>query len=319
MSQPIIDCARKTFQVEAEAVSRLAERVGEDFVDAVNLIAACPSHTVISGMGKSGLVGRKISATLASTGTPSFFVHPAEAAHGDFGMLTRGDVLVAISASGETEEMLKLMPLLRRLRIPVIALTGNPSSTLARAADIHLDVSVEQEACPLQLAPTASTTATLAMGDALAMALMQINGFTPKDFAFRHPGGSLGRKLLTRVKDVMCTKRLPLVAPDMPLREVVSVMNRGMKGIGVVVEDEAIQGVITDGDVRRAITAYNGSSLDRTARELMTPDPVTVSEDAMLTDAEALMQEHRVVTILVVASDDAKKLVGVVQRYGIGL
>lgn len=319
MSQTILECARNTFRIEAEAVLALADKVGEEFVQAVNLIKTCSSHTVISGMGKSGLIGRKISATLASTGTPSFFIHPAEAAHGDFGMLTKGDVLIAISASGETDEVLKLMPLVHRLKVPVIAMTGNPSSTLARAADIHLDVSVKQEACPLQLAPTASTTATLAMGDALAMALMEGNGFTPRDFAFRHPGGSLGRKLLTRVRDVMSTDRLPVVDPGMPLREVLSVMTKGMKGIGVVVENDAIQGVITDGDVRRAITVYNGSSLDRTARELMTPNPVTVSEDAMLTEAELLMQEHRIVTLLVVAGDHPEKLVGVVQRYGIEL
>jgi arabinose-5-phosphate isomerase len=313
----ILENARETFLIEGDAVCRLCDHLTDDFVKTVQVLLRCRSHVAVSGMGKSGLIGKKIAATLASTGTPAFFIHPAEALHGDFGMLTAGDVLLAISSSGETEEMLRLIPLVKAMDVPLIALAGRPESTLARQADFFLNVSVPKEACPLQLAPTASTTAALAMGDALAIALMREKRFTPGDFALRHPGGSLGKKLLTHVGDVMYRERLPIVAPDSNFKEVISVISQGMRGIAVVIEHGRIRGAITDGDIRRAINAYNGESLDKNAAELMTPHPITVKEDMMLVEAEKLMQEHKIVSLLVVSPGDDKQLVGIIQRYAL--
>jgi arabinose-5-phosphate isomerase len=313
----IIENAKETFLIEGDAVCRLCDLLTEDFVKAVQTLLQCRSHVAVSGMGKSGLIGKKIAATLASTGTPAFFIHPAEALHGDFGMLTAGDVLVAISSSGETEEMLRLIPLVKAMKIPLIALAGRSESTLARQSDFFLNVSVPKEACPLQLAPTASTTAALAMGDALAIALMREKKFTPGDFALRHPGGSLGKKLLTHVGDVMCRERLPIVTPDSNFKEVISVISQGMRGIAIVIEDGFIRGAITDGDIRRAINTYNGESLEKTAVELMTTHPITVKEDMMLVDAERLMQEHKIVSLLVVSPEDDQQLVGIIQRYAL--
>ncbi len=313
----ILENARETFLIEGDAVCRLAQHLTDDFVHSVQVLLQCRSHVAVSGMGKSGLIGKKIAATLASTGTPAFFIHPAEALHGDVGMLTTGDVLLAISSSGETEEMLRLIPLVKTMGVPLIALAGRPDSTLARQADYFLNVSVPREACPLQLAPTASTTAALAMGDALAIALMQEKSFTPGDFALRHPGGSLGRKLLTHVGDVMHRDRLPIVRPESNFKEVISVISKGMKGIAAVIENGCIQGAITDGDIRRAINAYNSESLNKTAMALMTPNPITVKEDFMLVDAEKLMQQHKIVSLLVVSQENDKQLVGIIQRYAL--
>lgn len=313
----IIENAKETFLIEGEAVCRLADQLTEDFVRTVRVLMQCRSHVAVSGMGKSGLIGKKIAATLASTGTPAFFIHPAEALHGDFGMLTSGDVLLAISSSGETEEMLRLIPLVKAMGIPLIALAGNANSTLARQADFFLNAGVFREACPLQLAPTASTTAALAMGDALAIALMREKHFTPGDFALRHPGGSLGRKLLTHVSDVMCRDRLPVVSPDAGFKEVISVITQGMKGIAVVIADHRIQGAITDGDIRRAINTFNSDSLTKTASQLMTPNPITVKEDMMLVEAEKLMQRYKIVSVLVVSCENDTQLVGIIQRYAL--
>ncbi|SKA70195.1 KpsF/GutQ family sugar-phosphate isomerase [Desulfobaculum bizertense] len=310
-----IEIAKRTFSIEAASIQNLTNTIGDDFKNAVKIMQNCKEHVAVSGMGKSGLIGKKIAATLASTGTPSFFMHPAEAAHGDFGMLKKDDVLIAISYSGETEEILRIVPLVTRMRVPIIAITGNPHSTLAKAATAHLDVSVKQEACPLQLAPTSSTAATLAMGDALAMAIMELDNFTPRDFAFRHPGGSLGKRLLTQVKDAMDSRYLPIVPPEMTLKKVISIMNTGMKGIAVVTKDDKIQGVITDGDLRRTIDKFNGSSLEKSAAEVMTKNPVTIDENCMLTEAEELMHQNKIITIPVVSNAHNKRLVGIVQHH----
>ena len=311
----LLGSARRTFKLEAEAIQRLSGQVDENFIKTVELFDSVKSHVVISGMGKSGLVGKKIAATLASTGTPSFFLHPGEAIHGDLGMLTKNDVILAISGSGETEEMLRLIPIIKRLGIPLVALVCSPDSTLAREADLILDVSVESEACPLKLAPTTSTTATLAMGDALAVALMELKKFTPRDFAIRHPGGSLGRKLLTRVKDVMSRENLPVVAEEAGVKDVISTIANGMKGLVVVLRGEKIVGVVTDGDICRAFETYNGNFLNLSARDIMSATPKVVAQDEMIADAEKVMHDHGIVTLLVEPVSGSGALAGIIQRY----
>jgi arabinose-5-phosphate isomerase len=246
-------------------------------------------------------------------------MHPADAIHGDLGMLTREDIFIAISTSGETEEMIRLIPIVHKLGITLIAISGNPDSALSRAADLFLNVRVESEACPFQLAPTSSTTAALVMGDALAVALMKEKNFTPTDFASRHPGGSLGKKLITRVKDVMCCTHLPLINPQTQFKDIITTISTGMKGIAVVIDSGRIAGTITDGDIRRAINRYNGDSLNKTAAEIMTIEPITIREDAMLIDAEKTMHDNKIVSLLVVSVKDACKLEGIIQRYGIGI
>lgn len=301
--------------MEAEAIQRLSGQIGDDFIKAVELFHSVKSHVVISGMGKSGLIGKKIASTLASTGTPSFFLHPGEAIHGDLGMLTKNDVILAISGSGETEEMLRLIPIIKRLGIPLVALVCRTDSTLAREADLILDASVEGEACPLKLAPTTSTTATLAMGDAIAVALMELKHFTPMDFAFRHPGGSLGRKLLTRVRDVMATDHLPVVNEQTGIKDVISTIASGMKGLAVVERGKEIAGVVTDGDICRAFEKYNGNFIDLSASDIMSGRPKVVCQDAMIVEAEKLMHESGIVSLLVEEAKGNGVLVGIVQRY----
>ena len=251
----LLASARRTLDIERDALAALPARLGADFSRACAAVLACKGRVVVTGMGKSGHVGGKIAATLASTGTPSFFVHPGEASHGDLGMITRQDVVIAISNSGETAEVLTILPLIKRLGVPLISMTGRPTSTLAKAGDAHLDVSVEVEACPHNLAPTASTTATLAMGDALAVALLEARGFTPEDFAMSHPGGALGRRLLLTVENLMQKgERLPQVRTDVPLAEALLEMTRKGLGMTAVVDAEgAVQGVFTDGDLRRVL------------------------------------------------------------------
>jgi len=301
--------ARQTFEIEAAAVLGLAARVGPEFANAVQAMLLCKGRVVVMGMGKSGHIGRKIAATLASTGTPAMFVHPGEASHGDLGMITAADVVLAISNSGESEELTAILPTLRRLQVVLVALTGGVQSALARHADLVLDTSVAQEACPLNLAPTASTTAQLAMGDALAVALLEARGFKPEDFARSHPGGSLGRKLLTLVADVMRHgDAVPAVRPDASLGELMREMS--VKGLGASAVTDAQQrvlGIFTDGDLRRLIEKGVDLRAMRAA-DVMHASPRTLSADALAVDAVALMEQHRITSVLVL--DDAGRLCG---------
>jgi arabinose-5-phosphate isomerase len=310
----LVAAGRRTLEIEYRAVQRLAERIDEAFAAGCRLCLAATGRVVVTGLGKSGHVGSKIAATLASTGTPSFFLHATEASHGDLGMVARGDVVIAISNSGETAELLALLPHLRRIETPVIAMTGRPTSTLAREAQVHLDVSVLEEACPLNLAPTASTTATLAMGDALATALLEARGFTAEDFARSHPAGALGRKLLLHVADVMrAGDDLPRVGPDAPLGDgLVEMSKKGLGLTAVVDAGDKLQGVFTDGDLRRAIS--RGLDLNAARmREVMTTNPRCVDPRLLAAEAVNRMQEYRVTSLLVTDADN--RLVGALNTH----
>ena len=310
---PIKESALNTFRAEAEAVQSLAGQLTDDFEKAVRAILATHGKVIVTGMGKSGLVGRKIAATLASTGTPSFFLHPGEAYHGDLGMIEAGDIVLALSNSGQTDEVLRLIPYLQECGNRVIAMTGNAGSTLAKNSTYHLDVSVKSEACPLSLAPTCSTTAQLAMGDALAVALMNERGFRAEDFARFHPGGSLGRRLLTRVGDVMRSEHLPTASPSSRLGEVIITISDARMGVAVILDEGKIAGIVTDGDVRRAMLKYGARFFDITADEIMTRTPKTVSVADRLTDAEQLMQDNKIHSLIVVDRDG--KLAGIAELY----
>ncbi|MCV3457211.1 KpsF/GutQ family sugar-phosphate isomerase [Campylobacter sp. CNRCH_2016_0050h] len=310
-----IKIAKEVFEIESKTILDLCDNLDEDFNKAVELILSIKGRCVISGMGKSGHIGAKIAATLASTGTPSFFMHPGEALHGDLGMLTSEDVLLAISNSGETEEVLKLIPAIKKRKIPLIVMTGNQNSTLAKQVDIFINIAVKKEACPLQLAPTSSTTATLAMGDAIAVALMRARNFRPDDFALFHPGGSLGRKLLTRVGDLMVSNNLPIVNPESEFNELVDVMTSGKLGLCIVLENEKLVGIITDGDLRRALRANGKPRFDFKAKEIMSEKPKTIEASAMASEAEELMLKHKIKEIVVTQDE---KIVGIIQLYAIG-
>jgi len=302
---------RKALEIERDAVSALIPRIGADFAAACRIMLDCKGRVVVTGMGKSGHVGGKIAATLASTGTPSFFVHPGEASHGDLGMLTRGDAVLALSNSGETAEVLTLLPLIKRMGAPLISMTGKPSSTLARSADVHLDVSVAQEACPLNLAPTSSTTATLAMGDALAVALLEARGFTPEDFALSHPGGALGKRLLLKVADLMHQgERIPAVADSVTLPQALLEMTRKGLGMTAVLDSRGeVAGVYTDGDLRR--TLEQGIDVRQVRiTEVMSRGGKSIGADHLAAEAVQLMEKHRITALLV--KDGAGKLVGVI-------
>ena len=303
--------ARDTLAIEASAVAALAGRVDDRFADAVRRMFACTGRVVVMGMGKSGHIGRKIAATLASTGTPAMFVHPAEASHGDLGMITAHDLVLAISNSGESEELTAILPLIKRMGVPLVALTGRAASTLGRHADVVLDTSVDKEACPHNLAPTASTTAQLALGDALAVSLLDARGFRADDFARSHPGGALGRKLLTHVGDVMRRgEAVPRVVPEAPLMDLMREISAKGLGMSAIVDGERAVGVFTDGDLRRLIErAGSGADLRAlSAREVMHAGPRTVREDARAVEAAALMEAHSITSLLVV--DEAGCLVG---------
>lgn len=315
MNTDTLEVAREVFRTEAKAVENLVHLLTEDFRKSVKMVLKSKGRFVVSGMGKSGHIGVKISATLASTGTPSFFMHPAEAIHGDLGMLTKDDVLLAISNSGESEEIVRIIPFVKRMGIPLIGMAGRAGSTLAREADCFLNISVEQEACPLQLAPTSSTTATLVMGDALAVALMRARNFQPEDFAFYHPGGSLGRKLLTRVKDIMSSQRLPIVHLASSFQEIITTMTNGRLGLCIVMNEEKIEGIITDGDLRRALERIDKSRFDLIASEMMSKAPKTIDADSMAADAEHYMLQNKINELLVTEDNN---LVGVVQLYDTG-
>ena len=297
----MIQLGREVIDIETTAVAALRERIDASFAEACRVMMQCEGRVVVTGMGKSGHIGSKIAATLASTGTPAFFVHPGEASHGDLGMITPGDVVVALSNSGETSELLTIVPLLKRMDTPLIALTGNPRSTLAREARVHLDVGVEKEACPLDLAPTASTTAALAMGDAMAIALLQARGFTPEDFALSHPGGSLGKRLLLRVQDLMHEgERLPVVREDARLRD--ALMEMTAKGLGmtaVVDADGGLSGVFTDGDLRRCFDAQRDLHSARVC-DVMTRGGVRIEQGQLAAEALKLMEAKKINALLVV-------------------
>lgn len=309
----ITDAAKKTFALEAEAVANLSNLLTEDFDRAVKDIIECAGRLIVTGMGKSGLIGRKIAATLASTGTSSFFLHPGEAYHGDLGMISRDDMVLAISNSGQTDEVLKLIPFLEDNGNKVIAMTGNPESTLAKHSHYHLNVWVKEEACPMSLAPTSSTTATLAMGDALAIALIEERGFKAEDFARFHPGGSLGRRLLTKVADVMRSDNLPCVPPTMRLSEVIMEISNARLGVAVIVEGSRIVGLVTDGDVRRAMQKHQNDFFDLTVDQIMTRTPKTILQTARVTEAEELMRANKIHSLLVVDTDG--NLAGIVELY----
>ena len=298
------EVARKVLEIEAEAIRELIPRLDDRFDGAVDLLLRCTGRVVVTGMGKSGIIAQKISATLSSTGTPSLYLHPADAIHGDLGRIVKGDVVLAVSHGGTTQEILALVPQVKRLASALVAMTGNPRSPLATAADVHLDVSIREEACPLGLAPTASTTAALALGDALSMAILERRGFTVDDFAALHPGGHLGRRLV-RVEEIMHTgEQVPRVAPDTKMKDVLFEMTRKRLGLTTVAEPSGVLlGLISDGDLRRQMERHGYTLLDRTASECMTKDPVTVSRRALASQALEVM-ETRKITALVVASDE---------------
>ncbi len=305
---------RAVIEAEGRAVVAMGERIGPDFVHACRLMLTAPGRVIVLGMGKSGHIASKIAATLASTGTPAFYVHPGEASHGDVGMITGDDVVLALSQSGETDEIAALLPLIKRLAVPLIALTGNAASTLAQASSIIIDVSVQEEACPLGLAPTSSTTACLAMGDALAIAMLDARGFTQADFARSHPGGRLGRRLLVRIDDLMHTgERLPRVRPETPLADaLVEMSNKGLGMTAIVDGNEQLLGVFTDGDLRRALD----NQVDvhaTTMAEIMTPGGHHVPPDHLAAEALELMERHRINALLVL--DDHQRLVGALNMH----
>ena len=298
---------------EAEALLALIPKMDEEFDKAVDLMLACKGKVIVTGVGKSGHIGAKIAATFSSTGTPSFFVNPLDVFHGDLGVMAPDDVVVAISNSGQTDELLRFIPMVLQQQIPIIALTGNPRSLLAKYSTCHLNVSVEREACPLNLAPTSSTTATLAMGDALAIALMQKRQFQPRDFAHFHPGGELGKRLLTTAADVMRSTDLPILSPDMHLGQAIVLVSEGKLGLGVAEVDGRIVGLITDGDIRRAIERWQAEFFDHTVSDIMTRQPKTVHPDTKITEVQRIMQNHKIHSVLVVDGDS--HLIGVVDHY----
>ncbi|MDQ2078269.1 KpsF/GutQ family sugar-phosphate isomerase [Marinimicrobium sp. ABcell2] len=311
-----INSGLRTIEIEAEAVAALRERVGEPFARGCTYLLNCRGRIIVTGMGKSGHIGKKIAATLASTGTPAFFVHPGEASHGDLGMVTREDVVLAISYSGNSDEIVTLLPLLKRLGIPIVSLTGKARSPLAEMADANLDISVANEACPLALAPTASTTASLVMGDALAIALLEARGFTAEDFAFSHPGGTLGRKLLLRVTDIMHTgAAIPRVSRDAPLAQALLEMTE--KGFGmttVVDENNTLEGVYTDGDLRRSVG--QGIHLTGTAvGDLMTRNPKTIRDNTLAAEGLKIMEDLKITALVVV--DDHNQPQGILHMHDI--
>lgn len=311
LAQRVLELGRQTLAIEADAIVALHARLGDDssFVDAAQLIYAGTGRVVVSGMGKSGHIGRKIAATLSSTGTPAFFMHPGEAAHGDLGMVTANDILIAISNSGESSELLDILPAVKRLGARVIAMTGKPASRLARLADVHLNIAVAKEACTLNLAPTTSTTVTLAMGDALAVALLDVRGFREEDFALSHPGGALGRRLLTHVRDVMRTgDAIPSVGLDVPLvKALLEISQKGMGMTAVVDAAGRPLGVFTDGDLRRVIERMHDFS-NVLIRDVMHANPRSVRPEQLAVDAVAVMEEFRINQMLVI--DEAGQLVG---------
>ena len=313
MDKDIINRAVECLECESDAIRAMVGRLDETFLQAVEAIRDCKGKVVVTGVGKSGHIGSKIAATLASTGVPAFFLNPLDAYHGDLGMLSSEDLVLAISYSGATEELLRFLPLIQAKKIHIIGMSGNPESLLARYSDIHLNIAVEKEADPLNLIPTASTTATLALGDALACALVEANHFQPTDFARLHPGGDLGRKLLAKVEDVMFTENLPFVRPDMPLSEAIEIVTKGTLGIGIVIDKEALVGIITDGDIRRAMMRLGQSFFATQVEAIMSKNPKTISKDAKIVEAGETMNHHSIHTLVVL--DDAAHVCGVIDSF----
>ena len=307
------DYAIQCIKDEAQAVLDLIPKMNEEFDRAVELMMQCQGKVIVTGVGKSGHIGAKIAATLASTGTPSFFVNPLDVYHGDLGVMSAGDVVIAISNSGQTDELLRFIPMVLHMEIPIIAMTGNPESLLAKYSTCHLNVSVAKEACPLNLAPTSSTTATLVMGDALAVALMEQRNFQPQDFAQFHPGGELGKRLLTTAQDVMITENLPLLTEDMHLGEAIILVSKGKLGLGVAIAKDHVIGLITDGDIRRAMEKWQAKFFDRTVEDIMTREPKCVLPTTKLSEIRRIMHRNKIHTVLV--TDQAKNLLGIVDNY----
>ncbi len=309
-----LDTARRVLKIEAQAIQDVLARLDARFDEAVELLLACKGRVVVTGMGKSGLIGRKISATLSSTGTPSFFLHPAEALHGDLGMLARGDAMLAVSYGGETEEIIQLLEALKRLEMPLVTLTGKPQSTLAEASDVVLDVSVKEEACSLNLAPTASTTVAMAVGDALAVSLLERRNFKRDDFAALHPAGRLGKKLL-RVEHLMhAGEAMPRVSKDTPMPDVFHEMSAKKLGMTTVLEpDGRLAGILTDGDLRRLMEKHRGATLEMTAGQCMTKSPQTIGPHVLASEALNLMEKRKITSIVV--TDEAKGVLGVVHLH----
>ena len=309
VKQYAIQCLRD----EAEAVSDLIPQIDDEFQKAVELIYNCHGKVIVTGVGKSGNIGAKIAATLASTGTPAFFINPLDVYHGDLGVMTPDDVVLALSNSGQTDELLRFLPMVLHMKVPVIAMSRNPKSLLAKYSTAHIKVSVKREACPLNLAPTSSTTAALAMGDALAVALMQVRNFRPKDFAQFHPGGELGKRLLTTAADVMRKDDLPTIPKPMHLGEAIIHVSKGKLGLGVSLEDGKVVGLITDGDIRRAMEKWQAKFFDKTVEDIMTCDPKTVSTTTKITEIQRIMHRHKIHTVLV--TDKENHLLGIVDSY----
>ena len=321
-SQEIINRAVECLQCEAAAIQALIPRLDENFLRAVQLIRDCKGKIVVTGVGKSGHIGSKIAATLASTGTPAFFLNPLDAYHGDLGMLGPDDLVLAISYSGATEELLRFLPLIQAKRITIIGMSSNPSSLLAQYAAVHLNIAVEREADPLNLVPTSSTTVTLALGDALACALIEAAHFQPSDFAMLHPGGDLGRKLLAKVRDVMVKENLPFLTSEMPMSEAIEIVTNGKLGVGIVVENlpslqgedgGTLLGIITDGDIRRAMQRLGQSFFSTPVSDIMSRNPKTIHKDAKIVEAGEMMNHHSIHTLIVV--DEGCKVVGVVDSF----
>ena len=299
---------------EAQAILDLIPNIDKEFDDAVELIFRCHGKVIVTGVGKSGHIGAKIAATLSSTGTPSFFINPLDVFHGDLGVMTKDDVVLAISNSGQTDELLRFIPMVLHMEIPIIGMSGNPQSLLAKYSSCHLNVSVKKEACPLNLAPTSSTTATLAMGDALAVALMEKRNYRPQDFAHFHPGGELGKRLLTTAQDVMRSDDLPVITPDMHLGEAIILVSKGKLGLGIAMNaDDTIAGLITDGDIRRAMEKWKAQFFNKTVSDIMTVTPKTVTRQTKISDIQKMMNRYKVHSVLV--TDKERHLLGVVDHY----
>ena len=309
----VVARAGECLQMESAAIEALIPRLDESFIAAVQAIRACRGKIVVTGVGKSGHIGSKIAATLASTGTPAFFLNPLDAYHGDLGMLGADDLVLAISYSGATEELLRFLPLIQDKHIPIIGMSGNPSSLLAKYSDVHLDISVEREADPLNLVPTSSTTVTLALGDALACALIEAAHFQPTDFAMLHPGGDLGRKLLAKVQEVMVNENLPFLTPEMPMSEAIEVVTNGKLGVGIVLDKDQLVGIVTDGDIRRAMQRLGQDFFHTPVSDIMAREPKTINQNAKIVDAGEAMNHYSIHSLIVL--DNNSHVVGVIDSF----
>lgn len=311
--ESVRDYAIQCIKDEANATLALIEQLDENFDKAVELMYHCKGKVIVTGVGKSGNIGAKIAATLSSTGTPAFFANPLDVFHGDLGAMTKDDVVLALSNSGQTDELLRFIPMVLHMNIPIIGMSANPKSLLAKYSTTHIKVWVEKEACPLNLAPTSSTTAALVMGDALAIALMEVRKFRPKDFAQFHPGGELGKRLLTTAQDVMRSEDLPIIPKEMHLGEAIIHVSNGKLGLGVSIENDKVIGLITDGDIRRAMEKWQAKFFDHTVEDIMTKTPKTVLSNTKITEIQSIMHQYKIHTVLV--CDKEQRLLGVVDHY----